>query len=43
QSSQFVSGLLLAAPRFAEGLTVRHTGASLPSVPHIDMTVETLR
>ena len=43
QSSQFVSGLLLAAPRFAEGLTVRHTGASLPSAPHIDMTVETLR
>ncbi len=43
RSSQFVSGLLLAAPRFANGLTVRHTGASLPSVPHIDMTIETLR
>jgi 3-phosphoshikimate 1-carboxyvinyltransferase len=42
-SSQFVSALLLAAPRFAQGLTVRHTGASLPSVPHIEMTVEVLR
>ncbi|HEY0188276.1 MAG TPA: 3-phosphoshikimate 1-carboxyvinyltransferase [Cellulomonas sp.] len=42
-SSQFVSALLLAAPRFARGLTVRHTGRSLPSVPHIEMTVEVLR
>jgi len=42
-SSQFVSGLLLAAPRFERGLTVRHTGASLPSVPHIEMTVAVLR
>lgn len=42
-SSQFVSGLLLAAARFDEGLTLRHTGATLPSLPHIDMTVEVLR
>lgn len=42
-SSQFVSGLLLAAPRFERGLTVRHVGASLPSLPHIEMTVEVLR
>ncbi|MDM7856602.1 3-phosphoshikimate 1-carboxyvinyltransferase [Cellulomonas alba] len=42
-SSQFVSGLLLAAPRFERGLTVRHTGATLPSVPHIEMTVALLR
>ena len=42
-SSQFVSGLLLAAPRFENGLTVRHVGKVLPSVPHIDMTVEALR
>ncbi|WP_029290065.1 3-phosphoshikimate 1-carboxyvinyltransferase [Cellulomonas sp. HZM] len=42
-SSQFVSGLLLAAPRFERGLVVRHTGATLPSIPHIDMTVEVLR
>ncbi|MFT4051283.1 MAG: 3-phosphoshikimate 1-carboxyvinyltransferase [Microbacterium sp.] len=41
-SSQFVSGLLLAAPRFDVGLHLIHTGARLPSVPHIDMTVETL-
>ncbi|WP_448059584.1 3-phosphoshikimate 1-carboxyvinyltransferase [Cellulomonas hominis] len=42
-SSQFVSGLLLAAPRFADGLTIRHVGASLPSLPHIEMTVAVLR
>ena len=41
-SSQFVSGLLLAAPRFDVGLRLLHTGERLPSVPHIDMTVETL-
>ncbi|KAB1655067.1 3-phosphoshikimate 1-carboxyvinyltransferase [Pseudoclavibacter chungangensis] len=42
-SSQFVSGLLLSAPRFRRGLTVRHTGEHLPSVPHIDMTLEALQ
>lgn len=42
-SSQFVSGLLLAAPRFSHGLTLTHTGARLPSVPHIDMTIAALR
>ncbi|WP_286277772.1 3-phosphoshikimate 1-carboxyvinyltransferase [Naasia aerilata] len=42
-SSQFVSGLLLAAPRFDEGLTVRHAGERLPSLPHILMTLATLR
>lgn len=42
-SSQFVSGLLLAAARYERGLTVRHTGPTLPSLPHIEMTVETLR
>ncbi|MGO4679894.1 3-phosphoshikimate 1-carboxyvinyltransferase [Microbacterium sp. 2MCAF23] len=41
-SSQFVSGLLLAAPRFDVGLHLVHTGERLPSMPHIDMTVETL-
>lgn len=41
-SSQFVSGLLLAAPRFDVGLRLRHIGSRLPSVPHIDMTVEAL-
>ncbi len=43
QSSQLVSGLLLAAPRFTRGLTVRHEGPALPSAPHLAMTVEALR
>lgn len=42
-SSQFVSGLLLAAAAFDDGLTVEHTGTSLPSAPHIAMTVAMLR
>lgn len=41
-SSQFVSGLLLAAPRFDVGLHLVHTGEHLPSLPHIDMTIESL-
>ncbi len=41
-SSQFVSGLLLAAPRFDVGLHLIHSGDRLPSIPHIDMTVEAL-
>ena len=43
QSSQLVSGLLLAAPRFEQGVTVRHDGGALPSAPHLAMTVEALR
>jgi len=42
-SSQFVSALLLSAPRFDEGVHVVHTGERLPSVPHIEMTLEALR
>ncbi|KQB84126.1 3-phosphoshikimate 1-carboxyvinyltransferase [Corynebacterium oculi] len=42
-SSQFVSGLLLSAPRFRRGITVRHRGGALPSLPHIEMTVDMLR
>ncbi len=42
-SSQFVSGLLLVAARCDGGLTVRHTGSTLPSAPHIAMTVQLLR
>jgi len=42
-SSQFVSGLLLAGARFERGLILRHTGPTLPSLPHIAMTVEVLR
>lgn len=43
QSSQFVSSLLLAAPRFDEGVAVTHRGTRLPSTPHIAMTVDALR
>ena len=42
-SSQFVSGLLLAAARFKNGLTLRHEGDHLPSMPHIEMTLQCLR
>lgn len=43
KSSQFVSGLLLVAARFENGITLRHTGSSLPSTPHIAMTIACLR
>lgn len=42
-SSQFVSALLLVGPAMSEGITVRHVGATLPSQPHIEMTVAMLR
>ena len=42
-SSQFVSGLLLSAARFENGLDLSHSGERLPSLPHIDMTIEVLR
>jgi 3-phosphoshikimate 1-carboxyvinyltransferase len=42
-SSQLVSGLLLAAPRFDKGVEVRHRGGRVPSAPHIAMTVQMLR
>lgn len=41
-SSQFVSGLLLAAARFDNGLKLTHDGERLPSIPHIEMTIATL-
>ncbi len=41
-SSQFVSGLLLSAARFDQGLQLTHIGAHLPSQPHIDMTIAML-
>ena len=43
KSSQFVSGLLLAAARFDQGLTVRNTGRVVPNRPHVEMTVRMLR
>lgn len=42
-SSQFVSGLLLSAPRFTKGLTLRHEGPPVPSAPHLLMTAHMLR
>jgi 3-phosphoshikimate 1-carboxyvinyltransferase len=42
-SSQFVSGLLLSGASFDDGLVVEHTGSTVPSAPHIAMTVTMLR
>lgn len=42
-SSQFVSALLLVGPAMRDGITVKHVGDTLPSQPHIDMTVAMLR
>ena len=42
-SSQFVSGLLLSGASFTDGLTIAHTGESMPSAPHVAMTVAMLR
>lgn len=45
-SSQFVTALLLAAAQFERGLTLQHVseqGAGVPSMPHVEMTVEVLR
>jgi len=42
-SSQFISALLLVAPATKEGVTIKHVGTSLPSLPHIEMTIAMLR
>ena len=42
-SSQYVSGLLLAAARYRDGIDLRHDGKPVPSQPHIDMTIRQLR
>ncbi|MGY1617486.1 3-phosphoshikimate 1-carboxyvinyltransferase [Geodermatophilus sp. SYSU D00691] len=42
ESSQIVSGLLLAAARFEQGLDLALAGG-VPSMPHVEMTVTTLR
>ena len=43
-SSQFVSGLLLAAPRYDRGVRLRHTGPGpVPSALQVGMTVHMLR
>ena len=41
-SSQFVSALLLVAPVTQEGITIKNIGPSLPSAPHIEMTIQML-
>jgi len=43
KSSQFLSALLLVGPSMKKGITVTHNGSALPSMPHIDMTVQMLR
>ena len=42
-SSQFLSALLLIGPSTTNGITATHKGGPLPSMPHIDMTVQMLR
>ncbi|MBL7494180.1 3-phosphoshikimate 1-carboxyvinyltransferase [Frankia sp. AgB1.9] len=42
-SSQLISGLLLAAPGYDQGVEVSHVGGRLPSGPYLDMTVTDLR
>jgi len=41
-SSQFISALLLAGPRFPHGVRITHRGGPLPSLPHIEMTIAAL-
>ena len=42
-SSQYISGILLGAARFEAGVDLRHNGPPVPSLPHVDMTVQMLR
>lgn len=43
-SSQFISGLLLCAPRFPNGIELTHSStAGLVSLPHIEMTTKMLQ
>jgi len=42
-SSQFLSALLLIAPSTRDGIVATHKGGPLPSMPHIDMTVQMLQ
>lgn len=43
ESSQFLSAALLSACAHPGGLTVRHTGATVPSPEHVGMTLAALR
>lgn len=42
-SSQFISALLLIGSRISGGLYLEHTGETLPSMPHIRMTMDDIR
>ena len=42
-SSQFLSAILLIGPATLKGISARHIGSQLPSMPHIEMTVAMLR
>ncbi|MEV7118484.1 3-phosphoshikimate 1-carboxyvinyltransferase [Kitasatospora griseola] len=42
-SSQFISALLLSGARFNNGVEIRNVGATVPSLPHIRMTVDMIR
>ena len=42
-SSQLLSALLLAGPRYDDGVVVRHVGARLPGAPFIELTLAMLR
>jgi 3-phosphoshikimate 1-carboxyvinyltransferase len=41
-SSQSVSALMLAAPRYEGGVRIQHAGGRIPSAPHIAMTTAML-
>ena len=42
-TSQYISGLLLVGARLPRGLLIKQVGTSVPSRPHIGMTVHMLR
>ncbi|GAA2820012.1 3-phosphoshikimate 1-carboxyvinyltransferase [Kitasatospora paracochleata] len=42
-SSQFISALLLSGARFNNGVEIRNVGETVPSLPHIRMTVDMIR
>ncbi|MDH6123311.1 3-phosphoshikimate 1-carboxyvinyltransferase [Kitasatospora sp. GP82] len=42
-SSQFISALLLSGARYNNGVEIRNIGGSVPSLPHIRMTVDMVR
>ncbi|WP_371499001.1 3-phosphoshikimate 1-carboxyvinyltransferase [Kitasatospora sp. NBC_00374] len=42
-SSQFISALLLSGARYNNGVEIRNIGGTVPSLPHIRMTVDMVR